>query len=85
MHFSCADGTERDVADMCTCCQMTTGEQHQGDCPMSQKPRVIGYETYPEYKEKDELAAKGYKALYEENWRLAEELFVVGVEMWPDY
>lgn len=33
--------------------------------------------------EKDEIAAQGYKALSDENRKLAEELFLVDVETWP--
>jgi len=34
---------------------------------------------------KDELAARGYKALSKENQNLAEELFAVDAEMWSEW
>jgi len=34
---------------------------------------------------KDELMAKGYKALKKENCDLAEELFPVDIDEWPDW
>ena len=50
MHFSTTDGGKWDISDMCAYCSMTTGGQHEAQCPYSrilkegyQKLRIILY------------------------------------------
>ena len=47
MRLTSTDGTESDVPDMCDCCHLSTGGEHELNCPVS-KLR-IGKESYADY------------------------------------
>ena len=35
MRYSLTDGSVIDIPEMCSCCNMTTGGQHESHCPLS--------------------------------------------------
>ncbi len=48
MRFTCTDGSTRELPDMCACCQMDTGGNHQVGCPLSFNSHTIREAQIPQ-------------------------------------